>query len=212
MSREEWLRHGIELVDQQIFNGSLNLEKHKDFQIACGWTKGQNALGETIFPYDGEDVTLDDFFPVTIHVNCTVKDPVEMIEILVHESIHAFFDIKRHGNGFSTKAKEVGFEKPYTKLIPSQWLRDNCESIYSQLKEQYGDFPGKAITIHKKEGEEKPRKSNIIKFFCPECGYEMKTSRMMFEKHNCGLPTCVCGTKMGQDLEENKESENEQNS
>ena len=42
---------------------------------------------------------------------------------------------------------------------------------------------------------------------CPECGFEMKTTRKMFEKHGKKLPTCVCGTKMALDLEDYEESE-----
>jgi hypothetical protein len=30
----------------------------------------------------------------------------------------------------------------------------------------------------------------------------MKTTRKMFEKHEKKLPTCVCGTKMALDLED----------
>ncbi len=40
---------------------------------------------------------------------------------------------------------------------------------------------------------------------CNNCGYEMKVSRKMFEKHGKQLPTCVCGTKMALDLEDEEE-------
>ena len=42
--------------------------------------------------------------------------------------------------------------------------------------------------------------------FCAECGYEMKTTRKMFEKHGQKLPTCVCGAKMALDLEDEEEN------
>ena len=199
MSREEWLRHAVELIDEQIFNKSLELEYHKDFQIACGWTRRPTvALGETIYPYEGEDVSIDDFFPVTIHINCTIKDPIEMIEVLVHECIHAFKGIKGHGKQFAEVAREVGFEKPYTKNHPSQFLVDNCTSIYNQLKEKYGDFPGKAIVM--KPQEKKEGQKRIIMLFCPACGMELKADRKMFEKHGQKCPTCSCGARMAVDL------------
>jgi hypothetical protein len=69
---------------------------------------------------------------------------------------------------------------------------------------RYGEFPGKAIVIRKKETKEKGQK-NTIKLFCPECSYELKTTRKMFEKHEKRLPTCVCGARMAQDLEDEEE-------
>ena len=130
-----------------------------------------------------------------------------MLEVLVHECIHAFKDIRNHGKGFAREAKVVGFEKPYTQINPSQWLVDNCKSIHAQLVQQYGEFPGKPIVIHKKE---KKGSKNTILFFCPECGYEVKTTKKIFEKYHQGLPTCMCGTKMARDVEsENDEPDSE---
>ena len=45
--------------------------------------------------------------------------------------------------------------------------------------------------------------------FCPECGYEMKVAKKIFEKHNGGLPTCPCGAKMGIDMEDEEVEEKE---
>jgi hypothetical protein len=73
----------------------------------------------------------------------------------------------------------------------------------------YGDFPGKAVVQHvkdKEEGKEKQKKT--IKMFCPNCDFETKTSRKVFEKYGQKCPTCVCGTQMAVDLsDENDESE-----
>ena len=68
------------------------------------------------------------------------------------------------------------------------------------MVEKYGEFPGKPVIIKKKPKAEGKGKKGTIKFFCPDCEYEMKTTRKMFEKHGKKLPTCVCGTKMAIDL------------
>ncbi len=198
MSREEWLRHGVEKIDRDMFGGELNLQE-KQFQIACGWTSSKKALGETLFPYEGEDVQLDDFFPITIHINCTIKDPVEMLEVLVHECIHAFYGIHGHKKDFGAIAKRVGFEKPYRENHPGEDLKDKCLNVYQELINEYGEFPGKPIVIHK---ERKEGKKNSIVLFCPSCGYEVRVTKKMFEKYENQFPTCVCGTKMGQVLDE----------
>lgn len=189
MTREEWLIKAIEMIDDEIFNGNLGSKETK-YQVSMGWTKSARALGETIYPYDGEDVTEDDFFPVTVHVRCDIKDPVQILGVLVHECIHAFMNIKGHGKDFKHEAMRVGFEKPITQYHPSPELVSACENIYKKL----GEFPGKAVHIHKIEKE---KKTNTVIFFCPECGFEAKTNKKMFEKHGQGIPTCPCGAKMG---------------
>ena len=68
---------------------------------------------------------------------------------------------------------------------------------------RYGEFPGKAIVIRKKEREKGQKRS--LKLFCPDCSYEMSITRKMYEKHNKQLPTCVCGTKMALDLEDEED-------
>lgn len=199
MTREEWLIKAIEMIDEEIFNGNLGSKETK-YQVSVGWTKSSKALGETIYPYDGEDVTLDDFFPVTIHVRCDIKDPIKILGVLVHECIHAFMNIKGHGKDFKHEALQVGFEKPVTQYNPNSTLISTLENIYKKL----GEFPGKAIYIHK---EEKEKKSNTVKFFCPECNFEVKTNKKMFEQHGQGIPTCPCGAKMGIAIDENENTE-----
>lgn len=189
MTREEWLIKAIEMIDDEIFNGNLGSKETK-YQVSIGWTKSSRAVGETIFPYDGEDVNLDDFFPVTIHVRCDIKDPIKILGVLVHECIHAFMNIRGHGKDFKQVALGVGFEKPVTKYYSSNSLISRLEDIYKKL----GEFPGKAVHIHKIEKE---KKTNTVVFFCPECGFEVKTNKKMFEKHGQGIPTCPCGAKMG---------------
>ena len=58
-----------------------------------------------------------------------------------------------------------------------------------------------AITEEKKES-----KKNTLIGFCSNCGYEIKVSRKMYEKHGQVMPTCICGSKMALDCEDgNKE-------
>lgn len=205
LTREEWLEHAVELIDTQIFHGELK-SSEKEYQIACGWCKSDKAMGETIFPpTDDENPDLDDFFPVTIHMSVKEKSVEDMVIALVHECIHAFFDIRNHGNKFKEKAKEVGFEEPITKFHPTEWLRNDCKIIIKKLVEKYGEFPGKPVTGKKKQTKE--RKKSIFKLFCPNCGFECKAKKDDVEKF--GRPTCACGGLMALDLENESESSEE---
>lgn len=203
MVREEWLRKAIELLDADLFNGGLDILS-QNYQIACGWTK-RNKVSEVIFPYDGADVQLDDLFPNTIHVSVTCSDTIEMLTNLAYSCIQCFYGIRKvNSKKFKALAESFYFDAPYSKCNPSDHLKDIIRSVYAKMLNRYGEFPGKAIVIRKKETKEKGQK-NTIKLYCPSCSYEMKTTRKMFEKHEKKLPTCVCGTKMALDLEDEEE-------
>lgn len=197
-TREEWLREAVKLLNSQLFEGTLDLI---EYQISCSLLSGKK-LGEVVFPYEGEDVKLDDFFPPTIHIDEKIKEPYKIVATLAHECIHAFMNIKKHNKAFGNAARKIGFEPPFTQFNPSNELIDTCKSIASQL----GEFPGKPVIPHAKQVKPKTFTGVI---FCPECGYELRVSEKMFKGHGEALPTCVCGAKMALDRS-NEEGTNEE--
>lgn len=191
-TREEWLRKAVELLDDQVFNGELGTKQNLiQFQIGCALLGGRK-LGEVVMPWQGEDVSLDDFFPPTIHIDEKIKEPAEMVETLAHECIHCFKDIRGHGKKFANEARKIGFEPPFTQLVVNEELAAKCHEISKQL----GEFPGKPVIPHKKEKKEKTF-SGIL--FCPECGYQLRVTEKMFKNHGEALPTCSCGAKFALD-------------
>lgn len=202
ITREEWLRKAVELLDSDIFGGGLDVLNH-NYQIGCGWTKG-NKISEVIFPYDGADVQIDDLFPNTINISFMCADPIEMLTNLAYSCIQCFYGIRRTSNRrFKTLAESFYFDAPYNKCNPSDYLIEMITNVYNKMVVRYGEFPGKAIVIRKKEREKGQKRS--LKLFCPDCSYEMSITRKMYEKHNKQLPTCVCGTKMALDLEDEED-------
>lgn len=204
MTREEWLRHAVKMLDEEIFSNKLDILNH-DYQIACGRCPGKK-VSEVIQPSDQEDIGLDDFFPTTINIDFTIKDPVKMLEALTFICIPAFFNIPTKGKQFKSLMVEYGFT--YTDTwVADIYLKDRLREIYKKMTKEFGEFPGKPIKFPVKEKKEKKKSSYAI--FCPECGYEVKITRKLYEKHNNGLPTCPCGAKMGIDFEEDNENEAE---
>ena len=200
MTREEWLTKAVELIDIEVFKGDLDTINHK-FQINCGICPGKK-LSTTIQPYDGEDVKLDDFFPTTISINHQIKNPVEMLGILARECVFAFFNEPKLNKRTKKLFDKYMFCAPYTSYNPSEDLDYKINYVYEQLIENYGDFPGTPVVVYKKKNEN--TKKNTLVVFCDSCGYEMKVSRKMHEKHGQGLPTCPCGAKMGIDYGEDE--------
>jgi hypothetical protein len=205
ITREKWLRHAVEMLDTKLFNGDLDLF-NRQYQVSIGRCPGQK-MSESVFPFDGENVSLDDFFPVTMQVDWTIKDPIDLLGNLALECIHAFFDERRVNKKFKALAEKYYFDKPYNKFTPTTVLRDILEDVHKSLVKEYGEFPGYPVVFHpkpKKEG-----KPNTLVLFCPNCGMEYKVNRKAWEKNTNGLPTCGCGTKMGVDLTEEGNEEEE---
>lgn len=211
MTREEWLRLAIEKLNSNLFNGDLDL-LNNPYQVSVGVTStnifNRGRTYTVFFPYDGEDPTLDDFFPVTMIVDHAIKDPVEMLEALALACIRAFFNHKKDNKKFKKHAEDYYFEQVDKQLVASDYLKSILNGVYGVMVRNYGDYPGKAVVQHVKEKTDKERQKNTIKMFCPNCDFETKTSRKVFEKYGQKCPVCVCGTQMAVDLEdENNESE-----
>jgi hypothetical protein len=211
MTREEWLRLAIEKLNSNLFNGDLDL-LNNPYQVSVGVTStnifNRGRTYTVFFPYDGEDPTLDDFFPVTMIVDHAIKDPVEMLEALSLACIRAFFNHKKDNKKFKKHAEDYYFEQVDKQLVASDYLKSILNGVYGVMVRNYGDYPGKAVVQHVKEKTDKERQKNTIKMFCPNCDFETKTSRKVFEKYGQKCPVCVCGTQMAVDLEdENNESE-----
>lgn len=189
-TREEWLRSAVDLINEKIFNNEFEIEQYQVSMALLGGKK----LGDTIMPYQGEDVGLDDFFPPTIHIDEKIKESNMIVAVLAHEMIHAFGDVHGHGKAFAKYAAPVGFEKPFSQININETLGSLCREISKEL----GTWPGKPLAVHPKE--KKPKNFSGV-LFCPECGYELRVSETMFNKHNQGLPTCPCGCHMALDCE-----------
>lgn len=203
MTREQWLRHAVEKLDIEIFEGDLDTINH-EFQINCGIVPGKK-LTNTIQPYDGENVQLNDFFPTTISVSHTIKDPIDILINLARECVFAFFNEKTVNKRVKKLLEKYYFEAPYSECHASDYLKTLIESVHNQMVKEYGEFPGQTVIIHPKEKKE--GKKNTVILFCPNCGIEYKVNRKAWEKNASGLPTCGCGAKMGVEGDNEKEFE-----
>lgn len=205
-TREEWLQKAVEKLNADLFSGELDIINHP-YQISMGRTRWDDSR-EVFMPYNGEDPTMDDFFPPTIVINHLIKDPVELMGAIALSCIQVFFGHQRCGKKFKKEAERYYFEFNKREPIITDYLKSILQNAYGSLVKTYGDFPGKAVSVHKKEKEKTDKVKNTLKLFCPNCDYTLKVSRKVFEKHGSKTPTCVCGAKMAVDLED-EETDNE---
>lgn len=202
MTREEWLQKAVEKLNANLFKGELDI-LNTPYQISVGRTRWDDNR-EVFMPYQGEDPTMDDFFPPTIVINHLLKDPVEILSAVALGCIQAFFGHQRCNKKFKKDAERFYYEFDKRQPVVTDYLKTILLGVYGVMVKNYGEFPGKAVYVHKTNKRETGKK-NSFKLFCPDCGYELKVSRRMFEKYNQKTPTCVCGAKMAVDLEDEEE-------
>lgn len=198
MTREEWLQHAVEMIDVNIFGGELDTFNRK-YQIDCGICPGKK-LTNTIQPYDGEDVKLEDFFPTTISVSHKIKDPIEMLGNLARECVFAFFNEKKINKKTKKLFNKFYFDAPYTSYHPTEILKEMILDVYNNMVKTHGEFPGVAVVTYPKTNN-KANKNTVV-MFCPDCGYEIKVTKKVYNKYGMRTPVCVCGTNMAVDCED----------
>lgn len=202
ITAEQWIRTAIKHIDIIVFENELNTHTHK-YQVYFGRIKGKHGC-ETVQPSDNEDITLDDFFPTTIGVDYQTKDIDQMLANIALECIRAFMGITK-GKAYKKKCAEYYFEPPFSEAHVSPFLRDQLTEVLDKTVAECGDFPGVPVKFPTKEPKEK--KPTKAVYFCPECGLEL-TASIKKLKGATGTPTCICGARMGRDLSDGLNDQN----
>jgi hypothetical protein len=110
----------------------------------------------------------------------SLGDPVEILDVLVHELVHAVDNcVHLHGRVFKKIARSVGLEGAMRSAHAGKSLREKLTTLAAAL----GPFPHGAIRrrTRRQINPKRPRAR------CPECGYEVPMLRRFLE---FGPPLC----------------------
>jgi hypothetical protein len=122
-----------------------------------------------------------------IFLNPAMRDVRRLMDVLVHEAIHAADDCKSGHKGFFRKtAKAVGLTGKMTSTCAGPELSTWIDDVLAKMPAfDYGslDIDGR-----------KKQSTRMIKVICLDCGYSLRTTQKWIE---VGVPTCCCGGNMG---------------
>ena len=182
-TREEWLNT---MLHKHI---APLLARHgatvpKDCKVSVGFPGGGSArkrIGEC-WPRSRSSLKVNEIF-----LNPAVKDVSKLVDVLIHEAIHAADDCASGHKGFFFKtAKSVGLEGKMTATVAGPVLREWITSkIEDMPKFDYGSLD---LSNRKKQT------TRMVKVECMDCGYTLRTTQKWID---VGLPTCCCGGEMG---------------
>jgi len=139
--REPWLGAAMELMQAEFF-GERKLPK---VRVSCGFPK--STTGKAIGQCWDNDCSKDDTFE--IFISPKIADPMRVLDILLHELIHAAVGINvGHKGEFKTMATDFGLTGKMTATVCEQgsalWAR--LQVILGEI----GSYPHSPMDLKKK--------------------------------------------------------------
>lgn len=165
LNREAWLHAGL---DNAIRPFLANIGVHvPSVRIGVGnMFHGDKSteLGET----KPRSHTHDNVPEITIRM--TVTDPLKVLAVLLHESIHAALDSQKHDaqfHGFAVRAGLLGNAKLEPTSEVSTYLRNISEAL--------GEYPAAPIAEGFTRTKQTTRQMGVM---CPVCKMRTRVARM----------------------------------
>jgi len=175
MLREEWLMRAVVQLEPIFQKSGYQIPPVK---VSIGFPS-TGAKGRHLGQCWGSKASEDGINQIFIAPN--QADPVEVLDTLTHELVHAVDDCKsNHGEGFKKIATDVGLVGPMRSAGAGEHLKQDLIRIAQAL----GYFPHARLLISRgtsRAGIKRPGAK------CAKCGYEV----VMLKKYlDLGPPIC----------------------
>lgn len=202
MTREQWLEAAVEKLRPYFEDHQHDLPD--TIRVSCGWpsrgavSSSNRRLGECWKPEAAKDGVSQ------IFVSPFVSDPLRVLDILVHELIHAVYPDAKHGKVFADAAKDLGLVGKATETVAGEELTERLKLLVEELGEYNNASLDKLIS----SDSPKPQKNRQLKIKCPKTGdHEEYILRGSNKTLDLGLPNCpLCGTTLAREENEEEES------
>jgi hypothetical protein len=176
VTREEWLLKGSEFL-AALIEAKAGI-KVPSFCVSVGFPKGTSGRRKAIGQCWSTEVAEDG--KAHIFVSPELGEPTRVLDVLLHEMIHAGTPKAKHSGAFIAACKAVGLVRPWTATTASQELQVKLEEIVTSI----GPFPHGAL-----KPTELPRKGSTLKLYQCECGVKVRIGKSEFDA-TCNL----CGS------------------
>ena len=185
-TREQWLEAAVRLMSPLFQEKEYEVPAVK---VSCGFPSGRalsrknQAIGECW----GKAITVDGV--PQIFVSPLIKDPEEVLEILIHEVVHAVVGTEaKHGSKFRKCALAIGLEGKMTATHAGENLNQDFRVNFVP---KLGEYPHAGLKP--KARPEKKQTTRMVKCECKKCGYAVRTSRKWLDE--AGAVLCPCNGK-----------------
>tara|TARA_R110000822_G_scaffold33328_4_gene95114 strand:- start:406 stop:996 length:591 start_codon:yes stop_codon:yes gene_type:complete len=191
-TREEWL-HAANLALADIFRVE-GYSLPSDVQVTCGWPSksagrsSKQRIGEC-WPRGASKNNVNE-----VIISMSLDNPVEVLEVLIHELIHVIDDCQNgHKGPFRKMALAIGLEGKMTSTHAGDKLKLQLEAIASNLN----TYPHGSIDFSNR----KKQTTRMHKVTCQnhECEMVFRTSNKWVELsgYYFDCPICHAPTTIG---------------
>ena len=174
-TRELWLQNAVDLVSPIFKNKGYTIPK---VQVSCGFPSTGNK-SKHVGQCWGKSSTNDG--TNQLFISPVLDEPVQVLDTLVHELVHAVDDcMHHHGPEFKKIATDVGLQGLMREASAGPWLQEQLTAISRQL----GKYPHSKINLaHSSSKKTGPRP----RAKCKKCGYEVTPLKKWL---HMGPPLC----------------------
>jgi len=179
LTREAWLLFAVGHI-APIFNEAGYTVPR--VRVACAipaTAKRGSAVGQCWPTTRSEDLVNE------IYISPVHSDPVEVLDTLTHELVHAVDDCQhRHGKEFKVIALAVGLQGKMREASAGPRLRLRLQSIATVMTTELGPYPHAKLSVGGAmyESSRKPARAE-----CPRCKFKVS----MLRNHlKIGPPIC----------------------
>jgi predicted Zn-ribbon and HTH transcriptional regulator len=174
-TRELWLQNAVDLVSPIFKNKGYTIPK---VQVSCGFPSTGNK-SKHVGQCWGKSSTNDG--TNQLFISPVLDEPVQVLDTLVHELVHAVDDcLHHHGPEFKKIATDVGLQGLMREASAGPWLLEQLTAISRQL----GKYPHSKINLaHSSSKKTGPRP----RAKCKKCGYEVTPLKKWL---HMGPPLC----------------------
>ncbi len=158
-TREEWLQAAIEMIRPTFLSKGYRIPD--DCQVSCGFASTglrSHHIGQCWSRKSSSDGRNQIFISPALH------DPLEVMDTLVHELVHAVDDCQhKHGREFKKIAVKVGLEGPMRSASAGKELKQHLAELAAKI----GPYPHGRLEVYHRKVTNSPRP----RAKCPACGF-----------------------------------------
>ena len=179
LTREAWLLFAVGHIAPIFNEAGYTIPR---VRVACAipaTSKRGSAVGQCWPTTRSEDLVNE------IYISPVHADPVEVLDTLTHELVHAVDDCQhRHGKEFKEIALAVGLQGKMREASAGPQLRLRLQSIAGVMVSELGPYPHAKLSVGGTmyESARKPARAE-----CPRCRFKVS----MLRNHlKIGPPIC----------------------
>ncbi len=205
-TREAWLQKAIEAMRPRFEQVGLPIPAR--IHVSVGFGGAARAENKSILAVCWATAASADKVN-HIFISPVLDDTARVLDVLMHELIHAADDCKSgHKGAFAEAATRLGLTGKMTATVASIDLA----AEFITLAETLGDYPHGKFTAFDRPAAPKPGETpatpgdepkvssgpraqgtRMLKLACPEDGYTVRTTAKWLA---IGVPSCPCGQEM----------------